>query len=61
MLHHGAFLCNRRANYEAQLWGKVKFYLRGTLITLETKETRLKKQYNTTILIMNNKLFFFNS
>lgn len=46
MVYHGAFPCNRRANYGAQLEGKVEFYLRGTLITLETKVVRLKKTIN---------------
>lgn len=58
MMYHGAFPCNRHANYEAQLGGKVEFHLRGAVITLETKEIRLKKQYNTyETIFMNNKLF----
>lgn len=58
MFYHGAFPCNIRANYKAQLWGKVKFDLRGTLITLETREIGFKNNKpHVKLFFMKNELF----
>lgn len=59
MLHHGVFPCYRRANYEAQLRGKMKFYLIGTLITQETKEIGLKNTTPHVKLFSLTSFFFF--
>lgn len=57
----GAFPRNSRANYEAQLWGKVKFHLRGTLITQETKRGSAQKQYAARETVSYEQYSFFES